>query len=88
MAVRVAVAASAAPGVPLRDLVGACAAGYLDSTPLLDLNYLEDAGGGPDVSVALMPHTGKIVLLQVGAMRCAAVRCGAVGGGEVEVQAG
>jgi exosome complex component RRP41 len=36
----------------------------LESTPLLDLNYLEDSGGGPDVSVALHPITGKMVLLQ------------------------
>jgi exosome complex component RRP41 len=31
-------------GIPCRDLVAACAAGYLQSTPLLDLNYEEDAG--------------------------------------------
>lgn len=33
-------------GVPMRDMLGSCAAGYLESTPLLDLNYLEDSGEG------------------------------------------
>lgn len=37
--------ALAAAAVPMRDVVAACAAGYLDSTALLDLNYMEDAGG-------------------------------------------
>lgn len=40
-------------------------AGYLEGTPLLDLNYAEDAGGGPDVSAALHPHSGALVLLQM-----------------------
>lgn len=54
-------------GVPMRDTVAACAAGYLDSTALLDLNYLEDGGGGPDVAVALHPSLDKVVLLQADA---------------------
>jgi exosome complex component RRP41 len=51
-------------GVPMRDVVASCAAGYLDSTPLLDLNYEEDSGGGADVTVALQPGQDKVVLLQ------------------------
>lgn len=51
-------------GVPMRDVVASCAAGYLDSTALLDLNYMEDSGGGPDVAVALQPGLDKVVLLQ------------------------
>lgn len=51
-------------GVPMRDMVAACAAGYLDSTPLLDLNYMEDSGGGPDVVVGLQTGLDKVVLLQ------------------------
>lgn len=30
-----------------------------------DLNYLEDSGGGPDVTIALLPKIDKITLLQV-----------------------
>jgi exosome complex component RRP41 len=48
----------------MRDTVASCAAGYLDATPLLDLNYLEDCGGGPDIAVAWHPRLDKIVLLQ------------------------
>ncbi|GAB4815311.1 hypothetical protein N2152v2_002357 [Parachlorella kessleri] len=51
-------------GVPMRDMLGSCAAGYLESTPLLDLNYLEDSGGGPDVVLAVQPNLDKVVLLQ------------------------
>lgn len=40
-AINAAVLALAAAGVPLRDLVAGCAAGYLDGTALLDLNYTE-----------------------------------------------
>lgn len=52
-------------GIPLRDMVAACAAGYLDETALLDLNYIEDSGGGPDISVALHPQFDRVVLLQM-----------------------
>eukprot|EP00271_Cylindrocystis_brebissonii_P011156 TRINITY_DN2799_c0_g1_i1.p1 TRINITY_DN2799_c0_g1~~TRINITY_DN2799_c0_g1_i1.p1 ORF type:complete len:246 (+),score=54.49 TRINITY_DN2799_c0_g1_i1:431-1168(+) len=54
-------------GIPLRDLVTSCAAGFLDGTVLLDLNYLEDSGGGPDVTIALLPTEKKISLLQMDA---------------------
>jgi hypothetical protein len=50
----------------MRDMVASCAAGYLDSTPLLDMNYIEDSGGGPDVAVAYHPNLDRVVLLQVG----------------------
>lgn len=52
-------------GIPMRDMVAGCAVGYLQSTPLLDLNYMEDAGGGPDISVAVHPNLDRLVLLQV-----------------------
>ncbi|MCO5547702.1 hypothetical protein L7F22_001153 [Adiantum nelumboides] len=54
-------------GIPMRDIVASCASGYLNNTPLLDLNYLEDSGGGPDVTVALLPSINKITLLQMDA---------------------
>ena len=52
-------------GIPLRDVVSACAAGFLDETALLDLNYIEDSGGGPDISVAMHSNFERIVLLQM-----------------------
>lgn len=33
--------ALAAAAVPMRDILASCAAGYLESTALLDLNYVE-----------------------------------------------
>jgi exosome complex component RRP41 len=57
--------AAAAASIPMRDLVASCAAGYLEGTALLDLNYMEDSGGGPDVAVAIHPNWGdRVVLLQ------------------------
>lgn len=54
-------------GIPMRDIVASCSSGYLNNTPLLDLNYLEDSGGGPDVTVGLLPKIDKISLLQMDA---------------------
>ncbi|GAX81482.1 hypothetical protein CEUSTIGMA_g8911.t1 [Chlamydomonas eustigma] len=63
--INAALLALADAGVPVRDRVAACAAGYLDGNPLLDLNFLEDSGGGPDISVAMLTSLDKIVLLQM-----------------------
>lgn len=52
-------------GIPMRDLVCACAAGCIDGTPLLDLNYVEDSAGGPDLPLALLPKSDRITLLQM-----------------------
>eukprot|EP00879_Flechtneria_rotunda_P003558 GHRR01003792.1.p1 GENE.GHRR01003792.1~~GHRR01003792.1.p1 ORF type:complete len:250 (+),score=66.73 GHRR01003792.1:129-878(+) len=52
-------------GIPMHDMVASCAVGFLQSTPVLDLNYMEDAGGGPDISVATHPNMDRLVLLQM-----------------------
>jgi exosome complex component RRP41 len=52
-------------GIPLVDFVVACAVGYIDETPILDLNYLEDSSGNPDIPVAIFPKTNKIAMLQM-----------------------
>ncbi|XVF73076.1 hypothetical protein PTKIN_Ptkin12aG0172200 [Pterospermum kingtungense] len=54
-------------GIPMRDIVTSCSAGYLNITPLLDLNYLEDSAGGPDVTVGILPKVDKVTLLQMDA---------------------
>jgi exosome complex component RRP41 len=48
-------------GIPMRDMVAGCAVGYLQSSPLLDLNYQEDAGERqpgrpPAVAAFAAPH--------------------------------
>ena len=52
-------------GIPMRDLVTACAAGKADDTIVLDLNDTEDKKGSADVPVALMPNLNAITLLQM-----------------------
>jgi len=52
-------------GVPMRDLVVACAAGKVDDTIVLDLMDTEDKAGSADVPVALMPNLNAVTLLQM-----------------------
>jgi exosome complex component RRP41 len=52
-------------GIPMRDLVVACAAGKIDDTVVLDLDDTEDKVGKADVPVALMPNLNGITLLQM-----------------------
>lgn len=62
--INAATLALADAGIPMRDLVTSCSAGYLNNTPLLDLNYLEDSAGGPDVTLGILPKVDKVTLLQ------------------------
>ena len=52
-------------GIPLRDLVVACAAGKIDDTVVLDLYDAEDKLGMADVPVAYMPNLNAVTLLQM-----------------------
>jgi exosome complex component RRP41 len=52
-------------GIPLRDLVVACAAGKVDDTVVLDLYDAEDKLGVADVPVAMMPNLNAVTLLQM-----------------------
>eukprot|EP00027_Filamoeba_sp_ATCC50430_P006856 CAMPEP_0168564390 /NCGR_PEP_ID=MMETSP0413-20121227/13222_1 /TAXON_ID=136452 /ORGANISM="Filamoeba nolandi, Strain NC-AS-23-1" /LENGTH=106 /DNA_ID=CAMNT_0008596063 /DNA_START=333 /DNA_END=649 /DNA_ORIENTATION=- len=52
-------------GIPMKDFVCSCAAGCIDGTPILDLNYLEDSAGGPDLPLAILPETSSVVMLQM-----------------------
>jgi len=52
-------------GIPMRDLVAACAAGKIDDTVVLDLMDTEDKIGEADVPVAFMPNLNAITLLQM-----------------------
>ncbi|KAF0911772.1 hypothetical protein E2562_012279 [Oryza meyeriana var. granulata] len=63
--INAATLALADAGIPMRDIVTSCSAGYLCSTPLLDLNYIEDSAGGPDVTVGILAKMDKVTLLQV-----------------------
>ena len=52
-------------GIPMRDMVVACAAGKIDGQIVLDLYDLEDKSGEADVPIAIMPNLGEITLLQM-----------------------
>ncbi|CAI2164115.1 5464_t:CDS:2 [Funneliformis geosporum] len=52
-------------GIPMVDYVCACSAGCIDNEPVLDLNYVEESHDTPELTVALLPKTGKITLLQM-----------------------
>ncbi len=52
-------------GVPLRDIIVGCTAGKADGKIVLDLSKDEDNYGQADIPMAIMPRTGKIVLLQI-----------------------
>jgi len=63
--ITVASLALADAGIPMRDLVAACAAGKVDGHLVLDLNDLEDKGGEADLPLALMSNLNAITLLQM-----------------------
>ena len=52
-------------GIPMRDLVVACAAGKADGKIAVDLMDTEDKIGDADVPVAYMPNLDAITLLQM-----------------------
>lgn len=63
--ITVASLALADAGIPMRDLVSACAAGKVDGRLVLDLNDIEDKGGEADLPIAWMPSLNAITLLQM-----------------------
>lgn len=52
-------------GIPMRELVAACAAGRIEGKVALDLSDIEDKQGDADLPVAFMPKSGVISLLQM-----------------------
>jgi exosome complex component RRP41 len=52
-------------GIPMRDMVAACAAGKAADTIILDVNNEEDQAGQADMPVGYMPNLDKITLLQL-----------------------
>lgn len=52
-------------GIPMRDMVAACAAGKNDGQVIMDLSEWEDKEGEADLPIAMMPRTGDITLLQM-----------------------
>jgi exosome complex component RRP41 len=64
-AITVASLALADAGIPMKDLIVACAAGKIEGKLALDLSDAEDKLGEADVPVALMPTLDATTLLQM-----------------------
>ncbi len=52
-------------GIPMRDLVPACAAGKIGGEIVVDLMDIEDNYGEADLPIAMMPNKEKITLMQM-----------------------
>jgi exosome complex component RRP41 len=52
-------------GIPLRELVAACASGKIEGRVVLDLSDVEDKKGDADLPVAYLPKSDAIGLLQM-----------------------
>lgn len=52
-------------GIPMRELVAACAAGKIEGKVVLDLSDIEDKQGDADLPVAFMPKSNVISLIQM-----------------------
>lgn len=64
-AITTASLALADAGIPMRDIVAACAAGKVGDQLVLDLTDEEDKEGQADLPLALMPNLNAITLLQM-----------------------
>jgi len=63
--ITVAALALADAGIPMRDLIVACASGKIEGQLAVDLSDTEDKKGEADVPVAFMPNLNAITLLQM-----------------------
>ncbi len=52
-------------GIPMRDVITACAAGKVEDEIVLDLCQEEDNFGSADLPIAISPRTGMIHLMQM-----------------------
>jgi exosome complex component RRP41 len=52
-------------GIPMSDYLVACSAGFANNTPLLDLNYIEESGESPILTIAMLPKSEKITTVSV-----------------------
>jgi exosome complex component RRP41 len=52
-------------GIPMKDYVCSCTVSLINDAPLTDLNYLEEMAGFPELVLAILPKSCKIILLQI-----------------------
>lgn len=50
-------------GIPLKEYVTACTASLANgNVPLMDVSHYEEASGGPTLTVAALPLSGKVIV--------------------------
>lgn len=49
----------------MKDYVSACTVSFINDKPLMDINYLEESFGGPQLSLAVLPKSGNVVMFQM-----------------------
>ena len=64
-AITAASLALADAGIPMKEMVAACAVGKIEGKLALDLSDAEDKYGDADIPVALVPNAGLVTLLQM-----------------------
>ena len=50
-------------GIPMKDMLAAATVGYLESTPLLDINHTERTGNGPELLLAMHVNLQKAITI-------------------------
>ncbi|OQR70524.1 exosome complex component RRP41-like [Tropilaelaps mercedesae] len=65
VAINAATMALVDAGIGMRDYVCACSAGFFGDTALLDLNNLEESHKGTGLTVAILPKTERVVLVDM-----------------------
>jgi len=52
-------------GIPMKEFICASTAGFIDSTSIADLNYVERSSGSPELMVAIYPLSGNVATVQL-----------------------
>ncbi|CAO3640761.1 unnamed protein product [Cunninghamella echinulata] len=53
-------------GIPMADFICACSAGCIDNkTAILDLNNIEENSDTPELTLAILPRSGKVNLIEL-----------------------
>ncbi len=52
-------------GIPMSDFLTCCSAGFIDGTPILDLNFTEGNSHGPELTLAVCPNDKSVSYMQM-----------------------
>ena len=49
----------------MRDYVCACSASFIEDSPLVDINFIEESSGAPELIVATLPRSDQMVFTEM-----------------------